>query len=350
MKEKKETPAEKPETAENNKKTKNLISAVILLSGLFIGSLFVDAIQLLRGGGFSQKTLSENEVLEAGGKTWVAFSDPVIEMKVINDDACEKCDVSDVLVWLRRVSPTVRPQRIAYDSMEGKEIILKYGIKTLPTFIFSDTIAKTDFFAQAQPIFEQKEKQYVLKTQELGLMPGKYLALPEIKNDDATAGDPESKVKIFVYSDFECPYCKVFWMTLRETMQEFGERAFFNYKHLALPNHPQAENAALAAECAREQGKFWEYGDKVFASQADWTKSSGTQRFKNYASVLKLNSVQFTQCLDDKKYKAKIDADKSEAGSFGIAGTPAIFINDRLESGAIGKDDLKRAIEEELNK
>jgi hypothetical protein len=152
-----------------DKKVKNLLSAVILLLGLFVGSLFVDVAQLYKGGGFSQKNLSKSDIFEASGKTWVAYGEPAVPAAVINDESCEKCDVSEALVWLRRVLPTVSTQKVAYDSKEGKAIIEKYGIKTLPAFIFDGAITKTDFYTQAKVLFSQKEDQYVMNTQELGL-------------------------------------------------------------------------------------------------------------------------------------------------------------------------------------
>ena len=347
-----ETTAVPPAVAEDKqeKRMKNLISLVILLAGLFVGSLFVDIVQLIQGSGFSQKNLSKSDVFETGGKTWVAYSEPLIDVKVVSDETCEKCDPSEALVWLRRVSPTIRAARVSFDSEDGKALIEKAGIKTLPAFIFAPEIVKTEFYAQAQVLFAQKVDQYVLNTQELGLEPGKYLNLPEVKDGDATFGKQESKVKVFVYSDFQCPYCQLFWTALRDTMKAYQDTAFFDYKHLALPIHPQAENAALAAECAQEQGKFWEYGDKLFEAQADWTGSTGTTKFKTYAAALGLNRNQFNQCLDDKKFQSKIDADKAEAESFGIAGTPATFINSQFKNGVVSKDDLKTAIDSELNK
>jgi len=74
--------------------------------------------------------------------------------------------------------------------------------------------------------------------------------------------------------------------------------------------HAQANPAALAANCSLEQGKFWEYGDKLFADQINWQNTTGVQKFKDYAQSLGLKTVQFSQCLDSKKYQEKIENDK----------------------------------------
>jgi len=332
----------------NDTKIKNLISVAILLAGLFVGSLFVDVAQVVRGGGFSAKNMNKSDIFEANGKTWVAYGEPAMNVKVLSDDACVACDPSEVLVWFRRVLPTIAVEKVDANSQDGKYLISKFGIKTLPAFIFDNNIDKTDFYAQANVLFDQKDASYVLKTQELGLEPGKYLQTPTIDEGDAVLGKADSVVKVIVFSDFQCPYCKLLWSTMRETMKTYGEKVLFAYKHLPLDSHVQANNAALAAACAQEQNKFWEFGDKLYASQAEWGKTTSIQKFKDYARVLKLDVNKFNKCLDSKQYQSVIDANKIEADSLGLSGTPAIFINDQLKNGVVNKDELQSIIDEKL--
>ena len=334
----------------SDRKVKNAISAAILLGGLFVGSLFVDLGQIIRGSGFSAKNLNKAEIFQADGKTWVAYGEPAIEVKVVSDDACEKCDASEALVWLRRVLPTIGAQKIAYDSEEGKELISKFELTTLPSFIFDGDVAKTDFFSQAQILFDGKDDQFVLKTQELGLAPGKYLNIPEVKENDVVFGNRDEKVRVVIFSDFQCPFCEVFWSLFRETMKEYEGRVAFVYKHFPLGTHPEANGAALASECAAEQDKFWEYADVLYASQKDWSAQNSIQKFKGYASNLKLDTGKFNECLDGKKHQAKIDENIGEANTFGISGTPATFINSQFINGVAGANDLKAAIDGELEK
>lgn len=341
---------EKFEEMQNDKKIKNLISLVILLASLFLGSLFVDIGQMIKGSGYSQKNLNKSDIFEASGKTWVAYSEPAVPITIINDDSCQNCDVSEAVVWLRRVLPTVSTQKISYDSTEGKALIEKFGIKTLPSFIFAKDVDKTDFYTQASVLFDSKNDMYVLKTQDLGLPVGKYLALPQINEGDATFGKLDSNVKMIVYSDYQCPYCKMFYQSLRSVMRQYGDRVAFDYKHMPLEIHPNAVPSALAAECAQEQGKFWEYSDKLFQNQTAWSTAKDTALFKSYARTLGLDGKQFDQCLDDKKFQNKVDADKNEGFSFGISGTPAVFINDQFQNGAVTLDQLKSTIESQLNK
>jgi len=331
-----------------NKQMKNLISLVILLAGLLIGSLFVDVSQLVRGSGYSQKNLNKSDIFEADGKTWVAYSEPAVPMSVISDDACEKCDPSEVLVWLRRVMPTISVEKVNADSVRGKELISQFEVKTLPAFIFDPAVEKTELYAQAKSLFAAKDGKDVLNAQLLGLPVGKYLSLPTINADDATFGKNDANVKVVIFSDFQCPYCKTFFPTLRSIMNKYQDKAQFVFKELPLDAHPQATDAALAATCAQDQGKFWEYADKLYGAQAEWGNAKDMTYFKRYAATLRLNTNDFNKCVDDKAHQDRIDAAKAEAESFAVSGTPTIFVNDNVESGAITVDQLSKDIEAQL--
>ncbi len=338
------------ETDNKEKKIKNLISLSILLGGLLLGSIFVDVIQLIRGGGFSSKKLAQTDIFNYGGKTWVSYSEPIVKVQVISDDSCEACKPDEPVLWLHRIAPTIMTSKLDQKTEEGDAAIKKFGIKTLPAFVFSKEIENTDFFKQAGMLFVQKDNNYVLKTSELGIQPGKYIETMQAKDNDIKIGNSESKVTIFEFSDFQCPYCKAFHTSVtKKIISEFGDKVLLVYKNFPLNFHPQAENAALASECANEQGKFVAYADKLFTNQDDWGKSEGTQKFKLYAQQIGLKS-DFNSCLDDKKYIDKVNVDKGDAESFGISGTPSIFINDKSVSSGTSYEEIKKMIEAELAK
>lgn len=338
------------EDKNDSKKIKNLISLVILLGGLFVGSIFVDVAQLVRGGGYSQKMLSQIDVFESVGKTWVAYSDPIVNVKVLTDEACEECNPEETLVLLRRILPTISASRVDQGSEEGIKMLSDLKIKTIPAYIFSKEVAETEFYVQAQQIFENFDDQYVLKTAEAGIQVGKYIELPKIGENDIKIGPDDAKVKVIEFSDFQCPFCQRFHPAISQAVNEYGDKIQFVYKHLPLAFHSQAENAALASECANEQGKFMIYVGKLFEEQNNWGKTEGTQSFKNLAVQVGLNPSQFGQCLDSRKYQDKINSDREEAASFGVSGTPGTFINGQFKGGAIDFAGLKEIINEELEK
>jgi len=329
-------------------KIKNLASTIILLAGLLTGSLFIDTAQLIRGAGFSRKNLGKTELFQVDGRTWVAYNEPIVDVQVVNDDTCAECKPDEILVWLRSVMPTISPRKVAYNSSEGKNLINSLGIKSLPAFVLSDGVVKTDLYAQAQMIFEEKNKKYLLKTQELGMVPGKYLENPALSDGDVYFGKNDSEVKVFVFADFQCPYSKIFWTVLRSAMKEFGDRVQFVYKNVPLTVSEQSTQSALAADCANEQNKFWEYGDRLFAKQDEWSNAKDDYLFKEYAKGLSMNLGQFNTCLQDKKYQAQVDSIIKEANDFGVSGTPAIFVNNQFKNGVIDINMLRELIETEL--
>lgn len=342
---------EKEDAASQKKKIKNLIALSILLGGLLLGSIFVDVIQLVKGGGFSPKKLAETDIFNFSGKTWVAYSEPIVKVQVISDENCEACKPDELVLGIRRMVPTILTSKVEQNSPEGSALIKKFEVKTLPAFILSQDIEKTDFFKQASQVLSKKDNSYLLKTAELGIPPGKYIESIQAKEDDIQIGNKESKAKLFLFSDFQCPYCKSFHETvIKKILAAYGDKILFVFKNYPLNFHPQAENAALASECANEQGKFVAYSDKLFATQADWGKTTGVQSFKTYAQQVGLNAVQFGKCLDEKKYLDKINSDKSDAENFGISGTPSLFINDQSIGSGSTLDEIKKVIDENLAK
>jgi protein-disulfide isomerase len=280
----------------------------------------------------------------------VAYKEPVVNVQVLNDSKCEACDPTEPLKWLKRVIPTMLAKEVAADSEEGEKMISDFKVKGIPAFVFDENITKTDVYAQAQPIFKKEGSSYLMDTNQVGIKPGKILETPQIGEGDPQIGAKDSKVKFVVFSDFQCPYCKAFHETMVKIISEYKDRVLFAYKYDPLDMHPQASNAALAAACAGEQGKFWEMADKLYASQEDWGKTEGVARFKAYAPALGLKTADFNKCLDDAKYKDKIEADIKEAEDFGVSGTPAFFVNDQFSAGMVAAEELKKMLDEELGK
>lgn len=334
----------------DKKRHQNLLAITIILGGLFLGSLFVDFLQLVSGEGFSSFAVKTHNVLETANKTWVAYTDPKVELQVLTDKDCAACDPSEALVWLRRVIPTLEATRVDISDEFGQKYAERFGVVTLPAFIFSKDIVETDFYSQAASLFQAKEGKYFFDMSKIGLPAGRYLKLPQVGEGTIVTGSTEAKVTIVEYSDFECPYCQVFHKDLRKVTATYGDQVRVVYKHLPLSIHLQAENAALASECANEQGKFDTYVDYLLTKQAEWSKTKGTQKFKDYAWWLKLDGRAFTACLDSGKYKEKIVADKEEATALLITATPATFVNGSFLDGAVTAEEIKATIDQELSK
>ncbi len=336
-----------------DKKIKNLISLVILLAGLFVGSLFVDCGQLIQGGGISQRVLNNKDVFQLHGKTWVAYTDPIVKVKVINDDDCESCKVDQVLLGLRKMVPTVLLEKVDYNSDEGKKIIKEFNIKSLPAFVFDKKIKDTDFYVQAQSIMKEKGDWLALDGAKAGIPAGKYVELPKISDEDIVFGKKDAPITLIEFSDFQCPYCKVLQPVVDKIIKDdkYKDKVKLAFKYLPLESiHPSSMSAALAAACAQEQGKFIDYAEKLFDNQKEWSQKGGEYKFKVYARQLGLDVNKFNQCYQSKKYEKKIKDDIQEAQKFGISGTPALFIGDEFKGGAADEESIRKILDEKLAK
>jgi protein-disulfide isomerase len=134
--------------------------------------------------------------------------------------------------------------------------------------------------------------------------------------------------------------------TLAQIQKTYGDKVRIVWKNLPLDMHKNAMGAALAAAAAAKQGKFWEFHDKIFENQQEL----GLDAYKRYATELGMDVARFEKDLADPDLEKAVDADKSEAQSLGVTGTPAFFVNGRFLSGAQPFDEFARVINAELTR
>jgi protein-disulfide isomerase len=205
-----------------------------------------------------------------------------------------------------------------------------------------------------QPIrqFLTQQRMQEVREQYLDTLRAKtpvHVILEAPRQTIATANSPSrgpasAPVEIVEFSDFQCPFCLRAHPTVDEVLKTYGDRVRFVYRHYPLPGHPNARPAAEAAECAAEQGKFWPYHDKLFATQSRLSDAD----LKQSAAELGMDASKFNACVDSHKYAAKVDTDLRAGQEAGVDGTPAFFINGRLISGAQPYENFKKVIDEEL--
>ena len=159
-------------------------------------------------------------------------------------------------------------------------------------------------------------------------------------------GPSNAPVQIIEFSDFECPFCFRANPIVAQVMSTYGNRVRLVYRHLPLPNHPNARPAAEAAACANEQGRFWEYHDRLFANQSKLSAPD----LKQHAADLGLDTAKFNACVDSRRFQKDVDADMDAAQLLGVSGTPHFFINGRALSGAQPFEAFKTVIDEELTR
>jgi len=167
-----------------------------------------------------------------------------------------------------------------------------------------------------------------------------------IENDDIK-GNPNAPVTIVEWSDFECPYCAKFYS---QTLEQIDEKYIqtgkvkFVYRDFPLSFHANAQKAAEAAECAGEQGKYFEMHDTLFEQGVD----GGVSSFKQFAEDISLDTSEFNECLDSGEMASEVSKDMSDGSAIGIKGTPGFVINGQLVSGAQPFSVFQQVIEAEL--
>jgi protein-disulfide isomerase len=162
--------------------------------------------------------------------------------------------------------------------------------------------------------------------------------------DAAVKGPEDALVTIVEWSDFQCPFCNKVNPTMAKIQETYGDKVRIAFKHNPLPMHNRAMAAALAAEAAGRQGKFWEMHDKLFANGRALTDDN----FIAWATELQLDVDKFKADMKDKALETKVRKQQSDGAVLGARGTPSFFINGRHLSGARPFEQFKALIDEEL--
>ncbi len=162
-----------------------------------------------------------------------------------------------------------------------------------------------------------------------------------------TLGRNSAPVTIVGFMDLQCPYCARAWGTMREVQSEYGDSVRFVWKHHPLAFHRQAKDAAVAAEAARRQGKFFEFSTQVFERQKA-LKNNHEALFLEIADAVGIEKQQFLNDLKDPVLAARVEADAALAKELGQRGTPAFFVNGEKVVGAQPKAKFVSLIDQEL--
>lgn len=150
-----------------------------------------------------------------------------------------------------------------------------------------------------------------------------------------TFGPADAPVQIYEYTDFSCPACRMATLKVEEMMKVFGAGMRVSFKHYPLVNiHPWSATAAAYADCAGEQGKFRDYADMLFASQANWGQAKEQPKeFEIFAKQLKLDWPAMQACSRSQETLRRISLDVAEGDMKGVNATPTFFVNGKRAVG-----------------
>jgi len=177
---------------------------------------------------------------------------------------------------------------------------------------------------------------------------GPILATPPARQ----IGNPQAKITIVEYSDFQCPSCAYMQPTVHNFLDMYKGKVRVAYKYFPLTRiHKNAMNSAHAAECAAQQNKFWPYADQLFSTQSKWEAlADPTTSFMAIAQSAQLDASLFTACYADPAKLQNIERDMEEGRERQINATPTFFVGDVRLVGGVFATDGARTIEQELRK
>ena len=143
-------------------------------------------------------------------------------------------------------------------------------------------------------------------------------------------GNLDAAITLVKYSDYQCPRCAYYHLFVTQLVEELGDEFRFIFRHFPLRNHANAKPAAMAAESAGRQGKFWEMHDILFSQQKHWARQAQTEAFDiflQYAASLNLDVNQFQDDFISQEIIDKVNDDYQEGRRAGVRSTPTFFLN-----------------------
>jgi protein-disulfide isomerase len=166
------------------------------------------------------------------------------------------------------------------------------------------------------------------------------------EDDDPVLGSADAPITIIEFSDYECPFCRR-WHTevYPKLLETYGDQIRFVYRDFPLESiHANAKPAAEAANCANEQGVFWDFHDKLFSMELGLSPEA----YQEYASQLDLDTGAFQDCIESGRFQQEVQSDFEFAANLGVRSTPTFFINGIAVVGAQPFEVFQQVIEREL--
>jgi protein-disulfide isomerase len=163
-------------------------------------------------------------------------------------------------------------------------------------------------------------------------------------------GNPNALVTLEEFGDFECPSCKNLATFLDQLVKEYHPRLRLIFRNFPLAMHQHAHEAALAAEAAGLQGRYWEMHDKLYQEQPVWSSATNAAMlFDSYAETLRLDLNQFRKDVKSDKVRERIESDQARARSLGVKTAPTLFV-DKREMGMNDRtpEGVRRLVDEAL--
>ena len=163
---------------------------------------------------------------------------------------------------------------------------------------------------------------------------------PPLGADDHVTGADDAPFELVMYGDFQCPYCVASISILRRVRERLDGRLRFAFRHMPLPTHPDADNAAQAAEAAAAQGAFWPMYDALYSARGRLSLDD----LATHAKAIGIDGERLRREVLEGVHAERVARDARSARAAGIAGTPAFFVNGVLHEGSFDAGSLVAAL------
>jgi protein-disulfide isomerase len=181
-------------------------------------------------------------------------------------------------------------------------------------------------------------------------LPGGLGTPGEVTSADWVIGNKDAKVTLLEYGDFQCPACATYFGFVEKLYAEASTSMRLVFRHFPLPQHQNAIPAALAAEAAGKQGKFWDMYRLLYSNQLAWAESSeATRLFTEYATSHGLNTESFNKDMQDASLRSKITSQSDEGVRIGVNSTPTFFINGKVVTNPNSYAEFKKLVDEAIS-
>lgn len=267
----------------------------------------------------------------------------IIDQKILDQAARDKKTTVEILlkeeVESKVTAPTETEVKAVYDANKDR---FDEPFETVRAQITNALKQNRQIGQRNQYVAELREKAKI----EMKLAKPPVQKVEVSADDDPSIGPDKAKVTVIEFTDYQCPFCGRARATVNKMIETYPNDLRYVLRDFPLSFHRDAFAAHVAAQCANEQGKYWDYNKILFNNQT----ALKPDQLKQYAVEAGLKTPEFNQCLDGNKYASEVQKDMEDGMKAGVNGTPAFFVNGVMLSGAQPFENFKEIIDEELKK
>jgi len=306
------------------------------------------------------------KAVRIGGKNWVSFDEPLLNLIIVNDKECgEACDTTDAVSKLRTIlTPALVISKIDINSEKGEDTVKRFKIDRLPTYLLGEELINIEIENEGGEKISMKKVMsevldsvngfWKIKAEAMNFAVGKYLNGLDVdeKGDFKIGNGP---VKVIEFSDFQCPYCQKFYLENNEQIMKLvaDGRITYLFKDFPLRFHKESFAFHEVAGCIVRKSNsdiYKKFVNEVFTRKDEWENKTGQEmksilKFLGNTGITEKDQKAVLSCYEKGESKEDVIEDIAEGKDFGVGGTPTIFVGERKLPGAVSSAVLLETVE-----